>query len=278
MDRAPPYPPRLLTGAVLGFAGVLLAACGGPQSESAVQTPAAAAASAAEAGYLAPPSLASATREGGRLVLTGLAPPGSRVQLASPDGRVLAVDADRAGAWSLSLPAPAAPAMFAFSAQAGPRIVRGEGAVLLPPAPAPAALLLRPGFGAFSLGPASDVPVIVAIDYDASGGAAVAGLAPPSTPVRLSLDGDPAGVGQTDAQGRFAVIAANRTLAPGARVVEVETAAGPAEVRINVSPAAPLNGTPYRATAQATGWRIDWAPPGGGVQTTLVFAGQGARP
>jgi hypothetical protein len=132
-------------------------------------------------------------------------------------------------------------------------------------------MLLRPGAGALGLGRGEDGPAIIAIDYDAGGGAAVAGLAPPNTPVRLSLDGADAGEGQTDAQGRFAVLAANRTLAPGARTVEVETAAGVAQARLVVSPPGSLQGAAYRAVRQERGWRIDWAPRGGGVQTTIVF-------
>jgi hypothetical protein len=39
---------------------------------------------------------------------------------------------------------------------------------------------------------------------------------------------------------------------------------------VAVSPAAPLDASAFRATLTASGWRIDWLTPGGGVQTTLL--------
>ena len=38
-----------------------------------------------------------------------------------------------------------------------------------------------------------------------------------------------------------------------------------------LSPALPLAHGPFRAARSATGWRIDWLTPGGGVQTTLLI-------
>jgi len=272
MGRTPLFPPSLSAC----LAALVLTGCGAREGIDAAPAPVAD--SAGEAAYLAPPALTGAVRQGGRLVLTGTAPEQSQVRLAAPDGRVLSATTDNRGAWTLSLPAPAAPALFAFSAQTGDRILRGEGAVLLPPGPAPPALLLRPGFGALSVGLAPGGPLIVAVDYDASGGTAVAGMAPANAPVRLSLDGVFAAPAQSDGQGRFAVMAVNRTLAPGARIVEVETTSGKAEERIMMSPAAPLNGAAYRATRQGNAWRIDWTPSGGGVQTSLVFDAPGPTP
>ena len=271
MGRTPLFRLRL-AACLVAFA---LSGCGARDGVDAAPPPVAA--SAGEAAYLAPPALSGAVRQAGRLTLTGTAPADARVQLASPDGRVLSAPSDGRGGWTLTLPAPTAPEMFAFSALAGDRVVRGEGAVLLSPGPAPPALLLRSGFGALSVGLAPGGPLIVAVDYDASGGTAVAGMAPANAPIRLSLDGVFAAPAQSDGQGRFAVMAVNRTLAPGARSVEVETASGRAEVRIMMSPPAPLS-APYRATREGKAWRIDWAPPGGGVQTSLVFDMPGPTP
>lgn len=258
-------------GFVLGLAVLLLAGCGGGEGGAPAPAPSPGETSAQDAGYLAPPALTGAVRGAGNLTLTGTAPAGGQVRLASPDGRVLTADVDGRGGWTLTVPTPGAPSMFAFSAQTVGRVVRGEGAVLLAPAPGPPALLLRPGFAALSVGLTPTGPVIVAVDYDASGGTAVAGLAAPNAPVRLSLDGVLAAGGQSDSQGRFAMMAANATLAPGARTIEVETTSGQADVRIMMSPPTPLEGAPYRAARQGGAWRIDWAPPGGGVQTSLVF-------
>jgi hypothetical protein len=269
LPRAPkPFVP-LRIAAVAGLAA-LTAACGAPDSGGGAGS---VAPSAAEVGYAAPPSLTGAVRQGARLALSGRAPPYSQVQLASPEGQRYAADADAGGAWRLDLPAPSTPGMFAFAAQEQDRVVRGEGAVLITPSPGPSALLLRPGFGALSPGAPGDQPRIVAVDYDASGGAAVAGLARAGAAVRLSVDDEAAGLGQADALGRFAVAAANRTLASGPHRIEVETEQGRAQVVVDVSPAAPLGPLAYRAARRGDGWRVDWAPPGGGVQTSLVFDG-----
>jgi hypothetical protein len=256
---------------VLGAAvlALVLAACG-PRSQ-ADRSSAEPATPTEEAGYLAPPALTGAERIDGRVRLLGSAQPDAEVRLASPDGALYTAAVSSDGRWNLTLPAATQPQMFAFSAALGDRTLRGEGAVVVTPAPGPPAMLLRAGFGAQSLGTGRDQPTILAVDYDASGGAAVAGLARPGAAVALSLDGARAGFGQTDAGGRFAVTATNRTLAPGVRRVAVETSEGSAAVSIQADAPAPLEGAPYRAQRVTGAWRIDWAPPGGGVQTSVVF-------
>lgn len=252
---------------------ILVAAC---QRAPVAEKKEAAEPSAEEAGYVAPPELFGASRADGRLTLTGRAPAGSTVRLDSPDGSSRTAAVDASGAWTMVLTPPTEPAMFAFSAVAGDRTLRGEGAVLLTPAPGPAALLLRAGFGALALGQAEPSPRIVAIDYDANGGAAVAGLADKKAAVQLNLDGTLAGRSEADENGHFAVMAANRNLASGARRIEIDAVGGRDQVTIDVSKPAPLKGAAYRASRISNGWRIDWAPTGGGVQTTLVFTPQSA--
>lgn len=227
-------------------------------------------------GYVAPPALTTARPAGNVLRLDGSAPGGSEVTLAAPDGRAFRARAGADGRWALSLPATAEPGLFALWAQAGPRTVRAEGAVLLLPEPGPPAVLVRAGFAALPLEQGTSAPVISAVDYDVGGGAAVAGLARPMARVRLSIDGAAAGLGQADEVGRFAVIAANRTLAPGVRRLQVETDAGRAEASAPVSAPALPAGRAYRAAREQGAWRIDWTPAGGGVQTTLVFDRPGA--
>lgn len=262
-------PSAALRIVALTAAALTLVACGGPSAPPA--PPPSAGVAAAESGYEAPPQLSSATRQNGQLVLAGRAQSGAEVRLASPDGRLLTATAGADGAWTIMLPETRTPEMFAFSAIGGGRTVRAEGAVVTLPAPATPALLARAGFGVLGLGQGAGAPVILAVDHDQSGGAAVSGLAAPNASVRLSLDGMPAGLAQADARGRFAVLAANRTLEPGRRRIEVETEAGRAQVTVASTIAAPLSGAPFRASRMDGGWRIDWAPPGGGVQTTLVF-------
>ena len=262
-------------GFVLAIGVIAAVACDRGESQSTAQGDAGG--SAEEAGYVAPPALTAATRTERGVVLSGRAPATAEVRLASPQGQVYTAAAPD-GRWTLRLPTPATPAMFAFMAELDGRTIRGEGAVLVAPPPGPAALVLRPGFGAASVGTGAARPSIVAVDYDASGGAAVAGLAAPNAAVRLSVDGTPAGIGQADAAGHFSVMALNRTLAPGERRIDVETPGGRAQVRVTASAPEPLGGAAYRAVRQPQGWRIDWAPPGGGVQTSLVFDAPGAAP
>jgi hypothetical protein len=259
--------PTRASGIAACVLALAVAACGqGPGPGSTPE----ASATPDDAGYLAPPSLTGADRGEGRVQLSGIAPPGAEVRLASPEGALLAATAGGDGRWTLDAPIGRSPGMYAFSAVAGDRTLRGEGALLVGPPPGPPALLLRAGFGAQSFGAGGTSPTILAVDYDVSGGAAVAGHARPGAAVRLSLDGAPAGFGQTDVVGRFAVTATNRTLAPGRRVIDVETADGRAQVVIEASSPAPLQG-PYRATRVEGAWRIDWTPPGGGVQTSVIF-------
>ncbi|OYX32497.1 MAG: hypothetical protein B7Y99_08445 [Caulobacterales bacterium 32-69-10] len=268
MTRFAPAIPALALAATL-------AACGPPappQAAAGTETPD----GAPDAGYVAPPEIVSGVRRPQGLALSGTAPAGAEVQLVAPDGKGGMATADDKGAWSLIVPAPmAAPAMYALSARIGERVVRAEGAVLAVPAPGPPVVLARAGFAALPLeGPLPRLQV-TALDYDAGGGAAVAGVGPARARVRLSIDGVEAGLDQSDARGRFAVIGANRPLEPGARRLRVEADGGAqaltADVLAQVSPVAPLNGSAFRAVRQDGGWRVDWARAGGGVQSTFVF-------
>ena len=269
-------PVHVRTGIAICLATLALAACRRPAGTPPEAT-ADRAETASNAGYLTPPQLALAERKpDGAVQLTGTAAAGAKVRLASPEGASFGAVAGADGAWSLALPVASTPRMFAVSAEAGGETVRAEGALLVLPAPGPPGLLVRAGFAALMLASAPKAAGIVALDYDSAGGAAVAGFAPPGGQVRLSLDGQPAGLDQANTKGRFAVMAPNRRLSGGRRRIEIEVqGAPPASVEAEVSPPAPLS-APYRAIRQAGAWRIDWTPPGGGVQTTLVFDSDGA--
>ena len=253
---------------MLAAASLALAGCGRP-----AQTPAQAEAdeTSPENAFLAPPSLEDARRQGTELMLAGSAPAGAAVRLASPDGRNLTATAGADGRWSLVVAQPPAPLMFGLAAQTGERRVPAQGAVILLPQPGPPAVVARAGFAAQLLGGPGKGPAIAALDFDGGGGAAVAGFAQPKARVRLSFDGAAAGLSQADEHGRFAVIAANQPLRAGERRLQVETETGRAEAVVRVSPPANLGPEAYRAMRLDGAWRIDWAPAGGGVQTTVVF-------
>jgi hypothetical protein len=151
-------------------------------------------------------------------------------------------------------------------------VVRAEGAVLALPPPGPPVVLARAGFAALPLEGPSQRLQVTALDYDAGGGAAVAGVGPARARVRLTIDGAEAGLDQADARGRFAVIGASRPLLPGARRLRVEAdGGGRAEALAQVASVEPLGAAAYRAVRQDGGWRVDWARAGGGVQSTFVF-------
>lgn len=223
------------------------------------------------AGYIAPPIPALATRlPDGGVQLTGRAPAAAQVRLASPDGTAVQAVAGASGAWTLTLPPASDVRMFAVSAKAGDDILRAEGALIVLPAPATPAVLARAGFGAAALAPSPGAPQLVALDYDSSGGAAVAGFAAKGAEVRLSLDGDPAGIDQADQAGRFAILAPNERLTNGRHTLSVEASGALARAEAAYSAPQPL-ASPFRALRQPGAWRVDWSLPGGGVQTTVVF-------
>ena len=278
---------RILVGLLL-TAG--LAACGGsqPSANQASQpnqpnqiVPAEPAAD--QAGYVAPPELTGAVRGAdGGVTLSGHAAPGARVRLASPEGQSIGVTAGPDGTWTTAMAPSATPRMFSLDVVVGgddparQRVIKAEGPVMVLPAPGPPAVTPRAGFGALPVGKPGAL-VIVAVDYDAGGGAAVAGLSPPRALVKLFIDGAQAGSDESDDRGRFAILAAARPVAPGMRTLQVSAGSATDQVQAAVAPPAPLVGQFYRAQREEGRWRIDWALTGGGVQTTLVFD-ERARP
>lgn len=229
-----------------------------------------AASPSAEAGYVSPPELSLAIREGGRVGLSGFVAPGWTVTLQAPEGDAVAAVAGRDGRWRLSLPAPARARMYAVSASGEGRSTHAEGALILAPPPFPPAILARAGTGAMAFATATG-PVIEAVDYDAQGFAAVSGRAKPRATVGLFMDGAPAGVDQADAAGRYAVLIANHALGFGDHLALVKTAAGSVERAFRMTRPAALN-APYLAERVPGAWRVEWATPGGGAQTTLLLA------
>jgi len=229
-----------------------------------------------EAGYLPPPRLLSVVRSPGAEMLVGAAAPGAQVELMAPEGEKMTAQATPTGAWRLTLPAVTRPRMFALAARvndgaAGARLVHSEGALILLPRADLPALLVRAGAGALVFAARTDRPSLDALDYDPGGFSAAAGRARPGASVRLMMDGALAGVGQADAGGRYAILAANRRLPFGTHTALVQSADGQAEQLFAISPPGPTLTPAYKVDPTPNGWRLEWAIPGGGVQTTLVF-------
>ncbi len=251
--------------AALIVAIVPLAGCGEGTAPAIVTKPAPAATS--QVGYLTPPTVVSARVGGGQIALTGAAPAGARVRLATPQGEAVFADADAKGAWSLALPLAAEGRIYGLSATAGPRTVQGEGYLLL--TPTGEAVLLRAGAGAVRVGRQGRSGVD-AVDFDREGGAVVSGRAPAGADLRIHIDGDQTAEGRADAQGRYAV-ALPQPISAGGHKIDVFGDAAENSVSIDAAAAAPISSGPFRAAAVPGALRIDWMTPGGGVQSTLLL-------
>lgn len=219
-------------------------------------------------GYLPPPAVIASepVADGARLL--GQAPAGSRVRLATPDGKASFADADAKGAWTLTLPASQTARIYGLSSTQGGRTVQAEGYLLV--TPTGEAVLLRAGAGALRIG-RSGKNGLDAVDFDREGGAVISGRAPAGTALSILIDGRKFAEGRADSKGRYALSMTQQPLAPGSRQVDVFGDATENPVVIDATPAAPLSDGPFRAQPVAAGLRIDWMTPGGGAQSTILL-------
>lgn len=257
---------------LLAGAGLVLAACDGGRQDDwrPKAAPASTQTDAAEAGYVAPPSITQAQLEAAGLVLKGQGSPGASIRLGAPTGEALLGQTDQAGRWSLTVPASDQVRLFGLSMTRGGRTVQAEGYVMVTPDGVVA--LLRAGAGAWRLSPGSPSPKILAVDVDPAGGAVISGVATPGAGLGARVDRTPRAVGQAGEDGRFS-LSLDETLGVGAHDIQVSGEGGEQRMTIMVSPAAPLVDGPVRAQRADGGWRVDWMTPGGGVQTTLLTQG-----
>ncbi|MDP2228790.1 MAG: hypothetical protein Q8J78_15070, partial [Moraxellaceae bacterium] len=183
-------------GAVLSL--VLLGACGEGQVGAGSplnREP------ARPSSYLAPPAAQALRPQADGLTLAGVAAPGARVRLATPQGEVRLTEADGDGAWTISLDADATPQIFGLSMMLGERTVQAEGYQLV--LPDGRLVLLRAGAGAVVVQGAPEQG-IAAFDFDEEGGAVVSGFASPEAILSVRIDGRTVSTsGRTDAAGRF---------------------------------------------------------------------------
>lgn len=253
--------PMLATGLAAG----LLAACG-PATPGA--PPAADKVDSAEAGYVAPPTLEGARLAGNGIVLSGVGAANSDVRLGSPTGEVVMGKTDSLGQWTLTVPKEPGVRLFGLSTIGDGRTVQAEGYVMV--AEGGEVALLRAGAGARRVAAESNAPRILSVDLDRAGGAVISGVAAPGAGLNVRVDRITRGGGRTDDAGRFS-ISLTDPLAPGAHDIQVAGDGGENAVSVVTSSPAPLTYGPVRAERGATGWRIDWMTPGGGVQTTLLI-------
>jgi len=219
-------------------------------------------------GYLKPPRVVSAIRQGNAVALTGQAEPLSSVRMGAPTGEALVGQADAAGAWRLVAQLAAEPRLYGLSMTMEGRTVQAQGYLMV--APTGAAVLLRAGAGAEVLGQSSPSPRILAIDYDRGGGGVVSGVGTPGAGLGVRVDRSTRGEGKVGEDGRFS-ISLDQPLAEGTHAIQVAGEGGEQLVAVGVSPPLPPTDGPVRSTLTATGWRVDWMTPGGGLQTTQLL-------
>ncbi len=259
---------RRRRGVALAAVVCAAAACG-PRAPA----PAPASASRADPDFLAPPVVMRADVDPtGAFVVAGRAPPRARVALSSPSGERVEADGDGEGDWTLVLAPSDQPRAFALTAApagAG-RLLRGEGAVLAAPGALAPVTVLRAGAPAWPVRAAGAGLRWTGVDFDGGGGAAASGFAAPGAPVNLAVDGATSGAGVADAAGRFGVLWLGPPLAPGPHQLVVSTPSQSMALTLSLR-TAPLAGAPVRISREASGWRVDWTPPGGGVQSHLAL-------
>jgi len=259
-----PAKPLRVDLSVAVLAALLLAACGGRPHAVTRAEPA-----AQDSAYLAPPRVDAVRVGPGGVTLSGQAPAGGQVRLATPAGQAMFAPADARGRWTTMLPPAAEPRIFGLSVTTGGRQVQAEGYVLV--TPSGQAALLRAGTSAWRIDPAPR-PGLRAIDFDRGGGLEVSAAVPPGATVILRLDGRQAAEGRADAAGRYAAsLGGTAPIKPGPHQVQIFGDGFSDQAVVRVSPAAPLADGPLRSQLTSAGLRVDWMTPGGGEQSTLLI-------
>lgn len=227
---------------------------------------------ATEDGYLAPPRVRAIRVGRSGLALAGTATPGSRIRLGTPTGELRDTTTNDAGVWSIIIPAAAELRLFGVAMTVGERTVPAEG--FLAVTPDGRAAQLHTGAGARVLSAPSRRPLILALDFDRDGAAMVSGVGTVGAEIGLRLDRAAAGGSSIDREGRFS-FALSRPMSSNGHDLEISGEGGEQEVTVDAGRPAPL-ASPFRAGRVASGWRIDWMTPGGGVQSTVLFDPPGA--
>jgi hypothetical protein len=240
-----------------------LAACGGgPPAAPGADT------ASLENSYLPAPRVDAVRADAQGVVLTGSAPAGGKVRLATPQGQASLATADLQGHWTMVLPPAPDPRIFGLSATLRARLSQAEGYLLV--TPTGEAALLRAGASTQRIGAPAHAG-LRAIDFDRGGGLLVSAATPPGATVILRVDGRQVGQGRADAQGHYqAGLGSPTPIRPGAHAIQVSGDGFSDEAQVQVTPGAPLAEGPLRSQFTPAGLRVDWMTPGGGVQSTVL--------
>ncbi len=219
--------------------------------------------------YRAPPfALSIARLGGGRISLTGMAQPGARIRLATPNGEAVFAGVSAKGNWRLALSGSTELRLFGLSMLEAGRDIQSEGYLAV--TPTGRAAQLRAGAGAMALETGGASPRLSAVDFDRKGGVVVSGDGPPGSTLVLSVDGVRRARFAAGVDARFSQ-PLDEPLAAGLHNFEIDGRQPGRRIDAMIGPAEPPLDGPFRARRLPGGWRIDWVTPGGGVQTTLLF-------
>lgn len=216
------------------------AACGSDTPVSA--------SSGTEKAWITPPTIETATIEGGSLTVTGTASPSGRVVLVAPTGQVFAAAAGDTGRFRLVTPRPSGDTLFTAEVQSGQARYPAPGRLLVSGIAGGPIAFVSAGAPTRRFDPAAGLD---AVDSD---GQAIflSGRAAASTTVTVTAGVQrPVAVGQ---DGRWSV-------AP---------AGSPPVIQINgqsFEPQIDLNGDDGLSPT-SRGWRLVWTVPGGARQVT----------
>lgn len=244
---------------------VVLAACGQRADPGAVVP----LSEAEQAGYLPGPIiLAVAAAPDGAPLVRGRARPSGRVRATLPSGEAYGATADPEGRFELGLPVGGGSLMAAVTAEDGGRSTPAEGWLFAPAGDFGHAVLLRAGTASRAI--ASNAALIAVVDFDAAGGAGISGRSPVAGEVRLFVDGVAAGSVQTGGDGRYSLRLSFP--APGPHQLRIVVGGQTQERTVDfVPPVAPPAGR-FGVVRRGDAWRVDWLAPGGGLQSTYIFA------
>ncbi len=222
------------------------------------------------AGYSPAPQILSVTGNGNTAIITGQALPGGRVRILYGEQRAIGLTADTKGRFSADVPLGPEGGLFDISMDDAGRMMQAEGRLFIPLGAPQKAILLRGGAPSLAVSPKA-VQGVAVIDYDAAGAMTVMGRVTPGAAIVVTVDNEswpkqpPAG-----ADGLF--VAVCQFLPPQADTtpINVTVAAGSQTWNRVIAVSAPPSGDRITAV-EGGGWRVDWAVPGGGMQTAMVF-------
>lgn len=254
---------RWKTLILLGIATIAAAACS-PKPQAAQDTDD----YMRSRGYSRAPQILSVTANGNMVSVSGKAVPEGRVRFLYGDQRAIGVTADSKGRFSADLPVTPQGTLFDVSMEDSGQLMQAEGRLFVPPGAPQKAVLLRAGAPSLPVMPRGTG--IAVVDYDAAGAMMVTGAAAPGAAISLTVGEEiwpkqPAAA----ANGLFTAICQIPPPEDEASQISLSVKAGQANWLQMITVSRPPEGDHISATPG--GWRIDWALPGGGSQTTLVF-------